>query len=357
MKYKNIFLVSVVAVGAAHAQSSVSIFGVADVAITNGSGSISDKTQMLGAGGYAANRIGFRGTEDLGGGLASNFWLEAGMNMDAGSGAPTNTNNQATGSLGGGGLTFNRRSTLSLSGGFGEVRVGRDYTPHFINIVRNDPFGVTGAGTSQLLLGPLGMAIAGSGTNATVVRASNSLSYFLPNTLGGLYGQVMYYMGQNPSSAPNHHDGNGASVRVGYAAGPFDVAYAQNNTSYEAGDLKQSNLAASYKFGDLKFIGSHSNDKAGSISGKGYLIGSTMMLGSNEFRASYSRYSTNAKAAKPTTGKLALGYAYLLSKRTRVYATYAQLQNSGGASTALNGATTGVNESSRGFDIGISHSF
>lgn len=357
MKYKHVPLMLVAAVGAAHAQSSVSIFGVADMAITTGSGSIADKTQMIGAGGYAANRIGFRGTEDLGGGLAGSFWIEAGMNMDAGTGAPTNTNNQASGSAGGGGLTFNRRSTLGLSGGFGEVRAGRDYTPHFMNIVRNDPFGVTGVGTSQLLLSPLGMAVAGSGTNATVVRASNSLSYFLPNKLGGFYGQMMYYMGENSGSGPDHNDGNGSSLRVGYAAGPFDVSYAMNNANYAAGDLKQSNLAGSYQFGQLKVMGGYSDDKAGTINGKGYLIGGTMTVGSNEFRASYTRYKTDLKPTQPTTSQLSVGYAYLLSKRTRVYTSYAHLKNSGGASTALNGAVTGINTSSNGFDIGVSHSF
>lgn len=357
MKYRHIPLMLVTAVGAAHAQSSVTLFGLTDIAVTHGSGSLSSKTQMIGGGGYAANRIGFRGTEDLGAGLQASFWLEAGMDMDVGTGAASNTNNQASGATSVGGLTFNRRSTLGLSGGFGEVRFGRDYTPQFINIVRNDPFGVTGVGTSRLLLNPLGMAVAGSGTNAAVVRASNSFSYLLPNTLGGMYGQVMYYMGENASTSPTKKDGNGASLRVGYAAGQFDVSYAQNNASYAAGDLKLRNLAGSYKFDNIKVMGSYSNDKSGRISGKGYLLGGTMMVGANEFRTSYVRYETDATAANPTTSQFSIGYAYLLSKRTRVYTTYGMLKNSGGSAAALNGSTTSANGTSKGFDVGISHTF
>ena len=76
------------------------------------------------------SRLGFRGTEDLGGGLNASFWLEAGLNNDNGTGASTSTNNSTStsqaGASGSQGLTFNRRSTVSLASTWGELRLGRD---------------------------------------------------------------------------------------------------------------------------------------------------------------------------------------------------------------------------------------
>ena len=130
MKKSLIALAVLAASGAAMAQSSVTLFGVVDATYAYGSGSTSNKSQLT-TSGYNGSRLGFRGVEDLGGGMSASFWLEAGVNIDNGSGAATSTNNQgASGSTGGGGLTFNRRSTVSLNGGFGEVRLGRDYTPN-----------------------------------------------------------------------------------------------------------------------------------------------------------------------------------------------------------------------------------
>ena len=71
--------------GSAAAQSSVTIFGIVDVSLTHGSGSVASRTQ-LSAGNLAGSRLGFRGTEDLGDGLKANFWLEAGLTPDDGKG-------------------------------------------------------------------------------------------------------------------------------------------------------------------------------------------------------------------------------------------------------------------------------
>lgn len=100
--------------GVVYAQSSLTIFGVADVMIQHGSGSESSRT-MLKSGGMNSSRLGFRGTEDLDGGLSSSFWLESTVTLDDGGTAPTNTNDQANGGSPTQRLTSNRRSTVSLS--------------------------------------------------------------------------------------------------------------------------------------------------------------------------------------------------------------------------------------------------
>ncbi|MFT4243792.1 MAG: porin, partial [Acidovorax sp.] len=101
MKKSLVALAALAVVGAASAQSSVTLFGVVDATYAYGSGNVSNKSQLTNSG-YNSSRLGFRGVEDLGGGLSASFWLEAGVNNDNGSGATTSTNNQSTGSTGGG---------------------------------------------------------------------------------------------------------------------------------------------------------------------------------------------------------------------------------------------------------------
>lgn len=352
MKKSLIALAVLAASGAAMAQSSVTLFGVVDATYAYGSGSVANKSQLTNSG-YNSSRLGFRGVEDLGGGLSASFWLEAGLNNDNGQGAATNATNQAGApALGNGqqGLTFNRRSTVSLNGGFGEVRLGRDYTPQFWNLTVFDPFGTNGVGTSQILNSSLG--------GPTTVRASNSIGYFLPGNLGGFYGQAQYYMGENLSNTANKKDGNGLSARVGYANGPINVALAASQTKFLTGNIKTWNLGGQYDLGMAKIMANYSQDKiSGGADGKGFLIGGLVPVGAGEIRLAYSTYEVDTVGADPRTNKIALGYVHNLSKRTALYATYAHLSNKNGAAQALNGSVTAAGGNSNGYDFGIRHSF
>lgn len=358
MKKSLVALAILAAAGVASAQSSVTLFGIVDATVAHGSGSgvgSSSKTQLTNSG-FNSSRLGFRGTEDLGGGMSASFWLEASVNNDNGSGANTNTNNQASGSTGGGGLTFNRRSTVSLASGLGELRLGRDYTPQFWNQTVFDPFGTNGVGTNQTLISGLG--------GPTAVRASNSVGYFLPGNLGGFYGQVQTYMGENnQTGAATQDDGKGTGIRVGYANGPVNVAIATSSTSYATtatgGDIKSTNLGGSYNLGVAQVMALLTRDTVEStvnVSGKGMLIGALVPMGAGQIRAAYSTYKTNTAAA-PKSTKMALGYVHNLSKRTALYTTFARVSNSGGAAQALNGAVTAANARSTGYDFGVRHSF
>ena len=349
MKKSLIALAVLAASGAAMAQSSVTLFGIVDATYAYGSGSVADRSRLTNSG-YNSSRLGFRGVEDLGGGMSASFWLEAGMNNDNGSGANTSTNNQATGATGGGGLTFNRRSTVSLNGGFGEVRLGRDFTPQFWNLTVFDPFGTNGVGTTQTLNSSLG--------GPTTIRASNSIGYFLPGNLGGFYGQVQYYMGENLNNAANEKDGNGLAGRVGFANGPINVALALSETKYLTGDIQSINLGGQYDLGVAKIMAHYSQDEIdGGADGKGFLIGGLIPMGAGEIRLAYSTYKIDTAGANPRSDKIALGYVHNLSKRTALYGPYAHVKNKNGATQALNGAVTGVNDNSNGYDFGIRHSF
>jgi predicted porin len=359
--------------------------------------------------GYTGSRLGVRGTEDLGGGLAANFWLEAGFNTDTGIGA------------GSGGLSFNRRSTVSLSGVYGEVRLGRDYTPTFFNDNIFDPFLTNGVGTNLIATANGGTAFgvpnSGFQLNPNYVRASNSVSYFLPPNLGGFYGQVMYAFNEktsydpgsltppgaaaivaNPAlaaTADNARVGRYVGARVGYANGPLDIALAYGESTigsnYYFGStttLDIWNLGASYDFGAAKLFGEYSNNKQVTKlavnafnpfgitkpGANGGLIGVTVPIGASLIRVSYAevRYNNlppSIFAKQPKADQFALGYVYNLSKRTALYATASYLSNKDGAALAVTGSPTfylgtvpgsignAVPNTSKGYDLGIRHAF
>lgn len=370
MKKSLIALAVLAAAGAASAQSSVTLFGVVDAAVTVGKGSVADRTRLA-SGSYQTSRIGFRGTEDLGGGMAASFWLEAGLNTDDGTMAATSTNNQASGTVAAPagssqGLTFSRRSTVSLSGNWGEVRLGRDYNPQFWNLTVFDPFGSVGTGTSLTHINAYGANpingggpyARGGGVNGLGVRSSNSIGYFLPRNLGGFYGQGQYFMGENlKNGAATKDDGTGVGVRVGYAAGPFNVAVAYQTTEFAAGDVKTANIGGQWDFGVAKLQAQYNRDRTVGQSYNSWLIGGLFPIGAGEIRASYSQLTSDAVGADPRARKIAVGYVHNLSKRTALYTTYARVSNSNGQSIALNASTTAANSSSSGFDFGVRHSF
>jgi predicted porin len=360
---KTVLAVSALALsGAAAAQSSVTLFGIVDATLARGTGSVASRTQLTNSG-YNSSRVGFRGVEDMGGGLKAGFQLEAGIANDDGRGGATNTNNQASGGAPAGlagaqGLTFNRRSTLSLGGNWGELRLGRDYTPQFWNFTVYDPLNTNGVGTNQIFVSSIG--------GPTNTRASNSITYlwghgFNASSTGGsgFHAMLQYYLGENASNTATKSDGTGGGARVGYNGGPVSVAAAYASTSYATGDIRTFNVGGSYDFGAARVMAQYDRDRVAAttaVTGTGWLAGVSVPVGVGELRAGYSRYRITT-AGNPAARKLALGYVHHLSKRTALYATYAQVRNSGGSTQALNGATTGANRSSSGLDLGIRHTF
>lgn len=336
MKKTLIALAAVAATGAAFAQSSVTLFGVVDLNIRNvkqGGESLTSMSQD----GIASSRLGFRGVEDLGGGMKAGFWLEAGLNPDTG------TPN---------GLQFQRRSTVSLMGNFGEVRLGRDYVPTFWNHTVYDPFGTNGVGSSVNTFSTLG-----SGAT-TLVRANNSLGYFLPN-FGGFSGQFMYALKESKAAnTPNEYTG----IRLTYAAGPLSVglATATEGSSVETDSFKRTNIGASYDFGVAKPMAQYTVGKFGAREVKHLMVGVVAPVGPGNIKASYTRSDYNPAAGDGDANQIALGYDYNLSKRTAVYGTFSRITNkNGGSSFGLNpnAAAQTANGKSTGFEFGVRHTF
>lgn len=321
--------------GLASAQSNVTIFGVLDVGVQrlkNGSKSLS----MVSIDGMQTSRLGFRGTEDLGSGRSASFHLEGAIGPDVGSGGD-----------------WRRRATVSLSDkAAGEVRLGRDYTPTFWSISRFNAFGTNGVGAaSNLVYGFDGV----SGTSKTVVRSDNSVGYFLPSNLGGIYGQAMVAAGEGST-------GKYVGGRLGYAAGAFDVAGAWSETSNTAANakFKVSNLGASYTVDAFKLMGLYHVSKQTTREQTNWVLGGSYTQGAHVLRFSHVR-SKNSDSANGSdySGKLlALGYVNNLSKRSSIYATASRVQNSAtGKFLIPGGSAVLAGQSSTGTELGIYHSF
>lgn len=336
MKKTLIALAAVAATGAAFAQSSVTLFGVVDLnvrSVKQGGESLTSLSQD----GIASSRLGFRGVEDLGGGLKAGFWLEGAINPDTGT--P-------------GGLQFQRRSTLSLLGNFGEVRLGRDYTPTFWSHTVFDPFGTNGVGSSLNTFSTLG-----SGAS-TLVRANNTIAYLLPN-FGGFSGWFQYSLKESKAdNTPNEY----AGLRLTYAAGPLSLAVAtakEGSTEGNTESFKRTNIAGSYDFGVVKPMVQYTIGKYGSAEVKHALIGIVAPVGPGNIKASYVRSDYNDAAGNGDANQIAVGYDYNLSKRTAVYGTYSRITNKNGASFSLpSGAVpAAAGGKATGLEVGLRHTF
>lgn len=339
MKKQLITAAALAACGLAQAQSSVTLFGVVDVGVARVSSETASRTG-LSTGGANISRLGFRGTEDLGGGLAASFWLEAGLDVDTGQGKPS------------GGLNFNRRSTVSLSGNaWGEFRLGRDDSATFLNTLIFDPFLTNGVG------GTMSFVMLGA-----PIQISNAVSYFLPRELGGFYGQAQYAFGEQLSNAANKNEATYTGVRGGWRGGPVHVALASGKLkgATAATDVRAQNVGLSYDFGVVKPMLLWATEKNAATKITALQIGATAPLGAGELRTSFGRYDTANSNAD--WRKFAIGYGYNFSKRTQVYGTYARLSNKSGAARAIGvqglaAAPNTLGGSSTGYEVGIRHNF
>lgn len=362
MKKSLIALAALAATGA-FAQSSVTLYGVVDLGISQGSGSLTKLTQMT-SGNINSSRLGVKGVEDLGNGLKASFVFEGDVKPFSGTGATSgaasvnssNNNVAAVGTTGG--FTFNRQATLGVIGGFGEVRLGRDYTPTFYVDASYDPFGVNGVGTNAIFGNGLGYTSAH-------LRSSNSVSYFLPGNLGGFSGQLMVALNNTATNgATTQDDGKYTGGNVGYANGPVSVHLASAVfKSFAVGDVATNSLGASYDLGMAKLSTEYSTDKMGAagLNQKvtGTLFGLTAPMGSGALRASYvsRKITKDGVTADNKFDQASIGYVYNLSPRTALYGTYSSVSNKGLSAVGANGATTAAGTTATGYDLGIRHSF
>ena len=354
MKKSLIALAVLAASGAAMAQSSVTLYGVADAGVTYLNGK--DNWSGVTSGNKLASRIGFRGTEDLGGGLKANFVLEGGINLDTGDGK----SGGATDS----GFQFKRQSTVGLAGNFGEVRLGRELTAAFKATGRYDVFGSVGLGYSRLWADG---AVADANANATAVttnlRVSNMVTYVSPDFTGFKVG-LNYGFGETTNG---NSDSSYLGAGLMYDNGPLSLGLGLerlNNgaNSVAVSDIDAWSLGGSYDFGVAKLLAGYRESKVDRATGEnkrlGYYVAATAPVGAGTVRVSYNRYENELANVKGKADQFAIGYVYGLSKRTSVYGTYAYLKNKDGANLyTLGSGGLKTNGSQQGVQVGVSHAF
>jgi len=330
-----------ISAGAA-AQSNVTLFGVLDVNaryVKNGD----EKIKSLAGNGLNTSRLGVRGTEDLGDGLKAGFWLESGINVDSG------TQSDAT-------RFWNRRTTVSLIGNFGELRLGRDYTPTYLGYSDYDPFGDNGVAASGKFDSSLGTA------RDTGTRADNQIMYLTPGNLGGFYGRAAVAAGEGTAGKKYY------GARAGWAAGPADVSasYGQTTVAPLLGEdkFKTFDVGTSYDFGVVKAMAYYTQSKFVDQKIATYSIGAIVPIGVGLIKASYTHANasgTNAAGVNVDANdadQAAVGYVYNLSKRTAIYGTAAYVKNKGNATFAVASSPTIVaGAKSTGVELGLRHSF
>ncbi len=326
------------AAGCVQAQSSVTLFGVVDAGVAHLTGTGVSKTGIS-TGGANISRFGFRGTEDMGGGLSASFWLEAGLDVDTGAGKS------------GGYLGFNRRSTVSLSNALGEIRVGRDDAATFLNTLIFDPFLTNGVG------GTMSFIMLGA-----PIQVSRSVSYFLPGGLGGFYGQVQHVFVDQNAVPTTVRQGKYTGARTGYRQGPVHVALAAGKLdgAAPAQDVRIHNLGAIYDFGVVRPSLLWAVERTDTTKISALQLGLVAPVGVTELKAQVSHYDTANSNAD--WNKFALGFGYNLSRRTQVYGTVARISNKAGAqrSIGVQGLTatgTTLGGKSDGYEVGIRHFF
>ena len=309
------------AAGSAHAQSSVQLYGLLDVSAGSFQNAGGLKTKRLDSGNMSTSFIGFKGSEELGGGLRAIFQLESFLQVDTGNASR----------VPGVDAFWARNANVGLTGGFGTVKLGRQGPPLFVStLVFNawgDSFGYSPA-IRQYYNAPYGTPLVGDS------GWSNAIGYTTPN-LGGLSANVMVSAGEGAATAR----GKNIGANVLYFGGPvaFTAAWQDvkaqgilgqaistfpgftNQTAYQVGgsfDAGVVKLFAQYGVIDTK--------ATRGVKTTNIHLSAKVPIGTGAILAEYgrSKIRTVGLATEPKSDIVTAGYDYYLSKRTDIYAVY-----------------------------------
>ncbi len=372
----------------AQAREGVQLYGVIDMGIER---LTYDNTSLnlLGSGVQSTDRIGVRGTENLGGGLQTFFDVETGFCGNGTNSFPGSLVYKGGGSAVGtsfcsGGGFMGRLSVLGLKSRYGVFKAGRFYSLNYDNLVKIDPFmtGMTGAVKN---IDPAGY---------NFVRFSQAVGYKTPD-FGGLTGALLYAFGGVPGSFSK---GQSYELNVDYESKTWTAGldYLKNNHPYSAGTKYSPYVALAWEFGPAATLtqqGAFNNEVVQAYGGYDFsvarvtalysdekygdglpyaaghfsphlqiwMLGTTVPLPRGKLLASIARRRDVNKSGTTAT-QIAVGYVYPLSKRTNIYASYSRISND--AATDLyvgdNGFTaqgTIGGASASGLTIGLRHFF
>lgn len=339
------------AVGATvSAQSSVTIYGALDTYLGKAKSGNTFNQTRLNEGGHVASQIGFRGTEDLGGGLRANFTLEAGVSPDTGNG-----------NIPGPGMAFTRQTWVGLSGPFGNLQFGRQYTPLFLTTLRPDPYGMNSIFSPGILYG---QADGQDGLLPWAARTDNALKYSSPSDL-----PVSASLMWAPGEAAGGNSGRYLGGNVAYEAGPFFAGYAYQQRKSGSAAAPAANpststshaVAVSYQVQSFRVGASYGRQDSDIATVKPATLlhvgGQLNVTPLDALVVSYASRDVSESERDQTA--ITLGYNRLLSIRTMVYARALKLTNKGNASVSLGGVVVAPNSGNDAtlYGVGLLHRF
>jgi predicted porin len=379
---KTLVAIAALAAFGAQAQSTATIYGSMDAGLFNATSAGVSNT-FLTTGAHTSSRLGFRGTEDIGGGLKANFGLEAGLSIDNGSlGGPSGANGSTriAGTLATDGANnpdavgnasnqiFSRGAFVGLEGGFGKINAGKISTHSNAHILTYTP-------------GATNIAAVSFRTLATTSSGwlDNTVEYVSP-TMSGLTARILHTTGNTAAAATaaegnteaNKSMGTGQEYGLSYVNGPLAAgAYTAARKTTASNTLKAttSAIGATYDFGVAK-VGFTKNDSDPSdgvatdkIKGTSFSV--TVPVNA---QITLAGFYGNSKTQNDDSAKItSFNLDYALSKRTTAYTNYTQLKNNGGAAGTLSGmglgnsqvtvAATAAEPKVSAFGVGIRHSF
>jgi len=302
--------------GVASAQSSVTVFGFIEAQVGRQTQN-APGTKLFDMGG---SRLGFKGDEDLGGGLKASFYLEHRLNPD-------------DGTVGGGATFWKGGSWVGLSHDkAGSVKLGRWWSQAFLKSqYASDPFGMGTLGEGSYPTVGCGPAFRGGCLGAFWVN--NSVSY--ENSIGGFSFGAQYGLEVYPKHPIN--------FGVSYSGGPVYVGVGYEAHNDGSSKEKWTSLAATYDFSVAKLYAGYGTGRdAADVSRKNVIVGFSVPVGAGQIIGSYDVQDQNSVRVEQL---FSLGYKYFLSKRTNVFAVVAN----------DNKAPVGTNKS--GYALGVFHSF
>ena len=314
---------------AAMAQSSVTLYGRVNTTVERQKVGDVSTTGLF----NNSSRFGFKGTEDLGGGLKAGFQLESGFNSDTGAAAST---------------FFGRQSEVNLSGNFGMVRLGNFFaesyyaTADYVSLHNHN----TGSSSDAFY--------------AYVMPDANKIAYRAP-ALGNLTLEAAVSMHEQAVGGKNAFD-----LAANYNLGALALGAGYSKLD----DVNQFGLRAMYTFGAFTVGGYYQRDENGregttvANSGKrdNFRLAGAYNLGASEFHVNVGRTNSYKNVADSSATQFTLGYNYNLSKRTKVYTYYTRVNNDANATygygfngTLAAGQASGKDFSS--FAVGVRHNF
>jgi predicted porin len=332
------------------ALAQVTVFGTMDGGLRNQTKALTatgDDSIMTATDGLrTTNRWGLRGSEDLGGGLMANFWLEGQYASDNGGGPGSSATGAATSAANQG--LFQRKAVVGLSKGGNSVDIGRDYTVNFKAQGIYDPMSYTYTGITPT-----------AGTNTAGVRSSNMVTAGFRFGAGGV--RVDYALGE----VVGESWGTRMGVDADFAFGPVTIAGAYSTVDDTAtGNLSTDtmNIGAVYRMGAFTFRAGWSNTNAETGPGADtdtpmFVLGAQYAI-SPTLNGRVGYYDTKFETNGAETGSrkvTIVALDYILSKRTTAYFAFDRTAIDGTASTSVLGVASA--DGATGLSAGIAHSF